>query len=72
MQQKRREWGYIHAHCGQQRAQRPGTVVGTTINIVTAVDGAVRTWPRRVGRCIGPDLFAYTLISLIVRYLIYS
>jgi len=39
MQEKRREWGYILAHCGQQRAQRLGTALGTTINSCHNVDG---------------------------------
>ena len=55
----------MHAHCGQQRAQRPETALGTTINIVTAVDGAACTWLRRGGKHIGPDLPADTLISTI-------
>ena len=59
----------MRAHGGQQRAQRPGTTLRTTINIVTVVDGEARTWPRCGGKQIGP---AHTLISLIVLYLIYS
>ena len=48
------------------------TALGTTINIVTVVDGAAHIWSCRDGKRIGPDFPAHTLISLIVPYLIYS
>ena len=62
----------MRAQRGQQRAQRPGTLLGTTINSCHDIDGVAHTWQRRGGKQIGPDRLAHTLISLIVQYLIYS
>ena len=56
----------MHAHGGQQRAQRPGTALGTTINIVTVVDGKARTWLRHGGKRIGP----ITPLSALLYYIL--